>query len=152
MLIERELADLEATGSVGERLGRALRPGDFIGISGPLGAGKTTLVQAIGAGARVPPGEVTSPTFTLVHRYRGAKLELHHVDFYRVDSLAELRAIGFFELQGPESAVLVEWIDRFPAAAPEEWLELRLMPAGAEARRLEARGHGPRGEELLRSL
>jgi tRNA threonylcarbamoyladenosine biosynthesis protein TsaE len=152
MLIERAPSDLEGTRALGERLGRALRPGDFIGISGPLGAGKTTLIQAIGAGAQVALGEVTSPTFTLVHRYRGATLELQHVDFYRIDSLAELHAIGFFELLGPDSAVLVEWIDRFPSAAPEEWLELRLTPAGSEARRLEAWGHGPRGGELLQSL
>jgi tRNA threonylcarbamoyladenosine biosynthesis protein TsaE len=153
MLIE--LADLEATQVLGERLGHELRPGDFVGLSGGLGAGKTTLVRAIGVGAGVPSDEISSPTFSLVHRYRGVAFEVHHADLYRLGSREELHAIGYFDLLDDEGVVLVEWVDRIASAAPQQWLELRLTSRSAsrpDARKLEAIGHGARGEELVRAL
>jgi tRNA threonylcarbamoyladenosine biosynthesis protein TsaE len=153
MLI-RELDDLAATVTLGEKLGKALRPGDFVGLCGGLGSGKTTLVRAIAAGGGIGSEEVSSPTFSLIHRYRGAAFEVHHADLYRLASRDELYAIGYFDLLDGQGAVLVEWIDRIASAAPGEWLELRLSAIGAspEARRLEAIGHGARGEELLKVL
>ncbi len=151
MLIE--LANPEATRALGERLGRGLRPGDFVGLSGGLGSGKTTLVRAIAGGLGVAADEVSSPTFSLIHRYRGESLAVHHADLYRLSSREELYATGFFDLLDGQGVVLVEWIDRIASAVPEEWLELRLATgARPEARRLEAVGHGARGEELSKVL
>jgi len=153
MLIARELENLAASQALGERLGRALRPGDFVGLSGGLGSGKTTLVRAIAAGAGVAADEVSSPTFSLIHRYAGAAFPVHHADLYRLGSREELYATGYFDLLDGQGIVLVEWIDRIALAAPGEWLELRLMSgANPDARNLEAIGHGSRGEELLKGL
>jgi tRNA threonylcarbamoyladenosine biosynthesis protein TsaE len=152
MLMTRHLGDLHATQEVGERLGRALRSGDFVGLVGTLGSGKTTLVRALASGAGVGPNEVSSPTFSLIHRYHGSGPTVHHADLYRLSSRDELYATGYFDLLDGEGVVLVEWIDRIPAAAPRQWLELRLSSTGSESRRLEAVGHGPRGDELLAQL
>jgi tRNA threonylcarbamoyladenosine biosynthesis protein TsaE len=156
MLIVRELCDLAATNALGEKLGGALRAGDVVGLSGELGSGKTTLARAIAAGAGVAPEEVSSPTFSLIHCYRGNAFPVHHADLYRLGSREELYATGYFDLLDGRGALLVEWIDRIASAAPQEWLELRLASGGRsaspEARRLEAIGHGARGAELARGL
>ncbi len=154
MLISRDLEDLAATLILGGRLGQALRAGDFVGLCGGLGSGKTTLVRAIAVGAGIGSEEVSSPTFSLIHRYRGPVFEVHHADLYRLGTREELYAIGYFDLLDGRGVLLVEWIDRIAAAAPSDWLELRLSPLGhsPEARRLEAIGHGARGEELLKVL
>jgi tRNA threonylcarbamoyladenosine biosynthesis protein TsaE len=153
MLMTCELENLAATQTLGERLGRVLRPGDFVGLSGGLGSGKTTLVGAIAVGAGVATDEVSSPTFSLIHRYRGAAFAVHHADLYRLGSREELYATGYFDVLDGEGVVLVEWIDRIASAAPEQWLELRLVSGSQpEARKLEAIGHGSRGDELLKVL
>lgn len=104
----------------GERFGAAARPPLVVAIAGDLGAGKTTLVQAIcrGAGVREP---VTSPTFALVHRYAGTLGPVYHLDLYRVERPAELDEIGWDEIVTAHALVLVEWPgragDRLPADA-----------------------------------
>lgn len=149
---QRRLSDLAATQAVGEWLGRALRPGDLIGLSGDLGAGKTTLARAIAAGAGVAPEDVSSPTFALINTYSGGRLPIHHVDLYRLSSRDELYATGYFDLLEGDGAMLVEWVDRVAGAVPREWLELSLTIALGDERVLEARAHGPRGEALLSAL
>lgn len=146
------LPDLAATAALGARLGRALRAGDFIGLQGDLGAGKTALVRAIAAGAGVDAAEVTSPTFSLINTYRGARFPLHHADLYRLTTRDELYATGFDDLLDGEGAVLVEWLDRVRRAAPSDWLEVRLQISGPESRTLSAEAHGPRAAELLSLL
>ena len=92
------LEDLPATDRLGERLGVLLQPGDFIGLIGELGAGKTTLVRAVARGAGITE-EVTSPTFSILNRYRGRALTLFHADLYRLASRDELYATGYFDLE-----------------------------------------------------
>lgn len=100
------------TWALGRALAEALVPGDVVGLQGPMGAGKTRLVQGIGAGLGVDPREVTSPTYALVHTYRG-RLPVYHLDLYRVGDADEVEATGVLDLAG-EGVVLVEWIDRAP--------------------------------------
>ncbi len=103
----------------GERLGRALTPPQLIAISGDLGAGKTTLIQAIcrGYGVTEP---VTSPTFALVHEYRAPRSAVFHIDLYRLDRPADLTSIGWDDIVRAEALILVEWPeragDRLPSA------------------------------------
>ena len=103
----------------GERLGRALTPPQLIAISGDLGAGKTTLIQAIcrGYGVTEP---VTSPTFALVHEYRAPRSPVFHIDLYRLERPAELTSIGWDDIVRAEALILVEWPeragDRLPSA------------------------------------
>jgi len=95
----------------GENLGSALRPPVIIGISGDLGAGKTTLVQAIcrGLAAEVP---ATSPTYALVHRYESPNGPVFHVDCYRLKSSKEARDLGLDDILLQKAILLVEWPEK----------------------------------------
>ena len=145
-----ELETLARTHALGQRLGALLQPGDFVALAGSLGAGKTELTRAICAGAGVPLGQVSSPTFAIVATYTGGRLPLHHADLYRVGDVDELYATGFFDLAA-EGATVVEWIDLVPDAAPPDHLRLDLEIAGPDARRMQATASGPRAEQLLRA-
>jgi len=125
-LVSRSTAD---TIEIGRRIGRSLRPGAVIGLEGPLGAGKTTLVKGIAQalGVREP---VTSPTFTLVSEY-GAVLEdrpvpLYHVDLYRIGHLAELEDLGLEELLAGPGVAVIEWSEKAKAFLPEDCIRVRI--------------------------
>ncbi len=101
----------------GEDLGRQLRAPAVIGLSGELGTGKTTLVQAIcrGLGARA---RATSPTYALVHRYRAGPVPVYHVDCYRLRQPDEARDLGFDDMVREPAIVLIEWPERAAAWRP----------------------------------
>jgi tRNA threonylcarbamoyl adenosine modification protein YjeE len=141
MSLELHLADEASTRAAGAALGAVLGDGDAIALVGDLGAGKTTFVQGVAAGAGYA-GEVTSPTFTLVHQY-AARVPLVHADLYRIERERELAELGLDDARG---AVLVEWADRF-AALPKDHLRVELSHDG-DGRRLVAAGQGPRGDAL----
>jgi tRNA threonylcarbamoyladenosine biosynthesis protein TsaE len=138
----------EETHRLGVRLGQLLRPGDFIGLVGDLGAGKTHLVRGVAEGAGVSRSEVASPTFAIVYPYQG-RLPLYHADLYRLADYDELYATGFLDLVGGDGAVLVEWLDRIPEAAPREYLRLTLRYLDETARELVAESWGARPSQLL---
>ena len=142
-----------ATAALGERLGRLLEPGDLVALVGDLGAGKTQLVRGACRGARVPPGEVASPSFAIVQSYRG-RLPVHHADLYRIGDADELYATGFHDLLGGDGALLVEWADRIPGALPGERLEIRLRHDARKpsVRHLEVTGTGARAVALAAAL
>jgi tRNA threonylcarbamoyladenosine biosynthesis protein TsaE len=138
--------------ALGERLGRELRPGDVVGLIGPLGAGKTTFVQGLARGAGVPPERhVASPTFALVNEHPG-RVPLVHADLYRINEAAEIDELGLPDTYD-RAAVAIEWLDRFPGTAPAERLEIEIaMESAAGARRVTLRGLGRRGAELAAAL
>jgi tRNA threonylcarbamoyladenosine biosynthesis protein TsaE len=143
----------DETRRLGRLLGERLRGGDAVGLSGPLGAGKTCFVQGLARGLGVPESAaVTSPTFVLVAEYPG-RLWLRHADFYRVESYARLLDAGFDDLQAPDGVLVVEWPERFPEALPADRLELRIAADAVSGEReiwVEARGE--RARELLKEL
>jgi tRNA threonylcarbamoyladenosine biosynthesis protein TsaE len=141
----------EAMQALGERLGRALQPGDVVSLVGPLGAGKTTFVQGLARGAGVSAERhVASPTFALVNEHPG-RVPLVHADLYRIVNRAELHELGLDDAFD-RAAVAIEWLDRFPDAAPGDRLELVLAIDADGARRVTIAGAGPRGAALARSL
>lgn len=144
------LPDLAATAALGERLARSLEDGDVLGLSGELGAGKTTLVQsiarALGVPAHVP---VTSPTFTLHQIYGGGRLVVNHFDLYRIETEAELVSLGLDDVLGREGVAILEWFDRLGAAAPPDCLVVALSIEGEHARRAELVATGPRARAIL---
>jgi tRNA threonylcarbamoyladenosine biosynthesis protein TsaE len=97
----------EDTAALGRALGGVLEPGDLVVLAGPLGAGKTVLVQGIGAGLGVP-GRITSPTFVLARVHRGGRLPLVHVDAYRLGSVEEVDDLDLDADLG-SSVTVVEW-------------------------------------------
>jgi tRNA threonylcarbamoyladenosine biosynthesis protein TsaE len=124
----------------GEELGGALAAPRLVTIAGELGAGKTTLVQAIARGYGVTEA-VTSPTFALVHVYRAARSDVYHLDLYRLRDERDLLQIGWEEMIEAPALILVEWPERAGAALPPVRTEIVLQhPAqqgeGDEERRL----------------
>lgn len=121
----RLLPDEAATRAFGLELGGCAHPGQIIALVGTLGAGKTTLAAAITAGTG-SNAAVTSPTFTLVHEYRGGQLPVFHLDFYRLESEHELIGLGWDDLLDAHGLILVEWADLYPEALPSNslWIEI----------------------------
>jgi len=145
-----EVADLDGTEQLGRALGAALAPGDIVGLTGDLGAGKTTLVRSIAAGARVPPeAPVNSPTFTILNIYEAPDLTLCHLDLYRLAEADETEGLGLDDLMTGPAALLVEWFERFPHAFPEDRLELTITSLGPQGRRFSFNATGEAGQELL---
>jgi len=128
-----ELATVEDTHRFGRRLGELLRGGDLLVLTGPLGAGKTTLVQGIGAGLGVA-GDITSPTFVIarVHRpdpERGGRVPLVHADAYRLGDAADPRAeIDDLDLDAAvdESVTVVEWGEGMVEQLADAHLQIRI--------------------------
>ena len=123
-----------ATYALGQRLGQLLRPGQVVALHGDLGAGKTLLTQGIAAGLGVT-GRVTSPTFTLVNRYRtGQGFDLVHIDCYRLgegalDATLEAVAFGLEEILAADDAIVViEWAERVATLLPADCLQITITP------------------------
>ena len=110
MLFQTSSAD--ETRSLGKRLGKVIQAGDIVLMFGDLGAGKTTLAQGIISGLGVSQDEyVTSPTFTIINQYMG-RVPVHHIDLYRIESLAEMANIGLEDALGEDRTALVEWAEK----------------------------------------
>ncbi|MEO8213694.1 MAG: tRNA (adenosine(37)-N6)-threonylcarbamoyltransferase complex ATPase subunit type 1 TsaE, partial [Myxococcales bacterium] len=127
MDIELTAAAADDMQAIGRALGRAMRVGDVVGLVGPLGAGKTTLAQGIAQGLEVPPDRhVASPTFALVNEH-SARVPFVHADFYRLANQTELMELGLDEIFD-RAAVVIEWVDLFPAAVPADHLTVTITP------------------------
>jgi tRNA threonylcarbamoyladenosine biosynthesis protein TsaE len=127
----------EDTTELGRKLAAALRPGSVVLLRGELGAGKTTLVKGIAEGFNAAEaGSVTSPTFTLIHEYRGPNVVLYHIDLYRIDTQRELDTLALDDLTGPNSILLIEWGDKFERFAKERDAEITIEHAGTDERRI----------------
>src|SRR5437867_11279598 len=114
-----------------------LPPPKLVLLRGDLGAGKTTLVKGIAQGFRAASEEeVTSPTFTLVHEYRGPSATLYHIDLYRVDTPRELETLGLDDLMGGNSVLLIEWGEKFARFERERDVEIALERVRDKERRI----------------
>ena len=141
-----ESASAEETRALGRRLGALLKAGDYVALSGQLGAGKTLFARAIAEGLGIDVADVSSPTFSIVQTYRG-KVPLHHVDLYRLESLEELTATGYFDLEPGVS--VVEWAEKIPKAIPADSLRLSFSVLGETSRQIDAAAFGERHRALL---
>jgi tRNA threonylcarbamoyladenosine biosynthesis protein TsaE len=122
------------TAAVAAALATRLRGGEVVLLSGELGAGKTAFVRGLARGLGLDPEEVSSPTFTLLTRYTGGRLALHHADLYRLRGDGDERELGLEELPGPEGVLAVEWAERL---ADRPWpvvVEVALAHAGEDER------------------
>ena len=117
MVAGRVTASEEETQAVARELSATLRAGDVVLLSGDLGAGKTTFVRGLAEGLGIDPREVSSPTFTLVHEYRGNGLTLYHADLYRLESAAT-NDLGLEEIGVQDGVLAIEWPDRLSHQLP----------------------------------
>ena len=101
----------EETQQVARDLAAGLKAGDVLLLSGNLGAGKTTFVRGLAEGLGIDPREVSSPTFTIVHEYRGGRLTLYHADLYRLERTAT-EDVGLEEMGAADGVLAIEWPDR----------------------------------------
>jgi tRNA threonylcarbamoyladenosine biosynthesis protein TsaE len=107
----------EETQQVASRLARELQRGDVLLLSGDLGAGKTTFVRGLAEGLAIAPNEVSSPTFTLLHEYKGGRLTLYHADLYRLTRSAT-EDLGLEEAGIRDGVLAIEWPDRLGHGMP----------------------------------
>jgi tRNA threonylcarbamoyladenosine biosynthesis protein TsaE len=147
-----ELGSLAETERLGRFLGEIAEAGDVIILNGPLGAGKTTISQFIGAGLEVP-GEcyITSPTFSLMHEYPG-RLTIYHMDLYRLSSEEEIEDLGFVECIYGQGLTIIEWPDRLGEMLPDEHLDITLEMTGEDCRTAEISAHGEKWQKRLAGI
>lgn len=131
----------QQTQKLGEALSHALRPGDVVLLTGPMGAGKSELARGIAKGMGFL-GPITSPTFTILNVYQEAGQTLHHFDWYRVDDEEELLQSGLDEFIGGEAVTLIEWHERAPSLLPADCLEVVIRPEGESGRAFQLISHG----------
>ncbi len=131
----------EETTAFGRTLTELLAPPKLVLLRGDLGAGKTTLVKGIASGFQAAAEEdVTSPTFTLVHEYRGPKANLYHIDLYRVDTPRQLETLGLDDLLADNSVLLIEWGEKFPRFVRDCDVEITLERVGENDRKIRISG------------
>lgn len=137
LLHEISTRSADETVAFGRTLGELLAPPKMVLLRGDLGAGKTTLVKGIATAFDAAAEEdVTSPTFTLVHEYRGPGAALYHIDLYRVDTARELETLGLDDLRSENSVLLIEWGEKFPRLLRERDVEISLEREGESERRI----------------
>jgi tRNA threonylcarbamoyladenosine biosynthesis protein TsaE len=127
----------EETIALGRELASMLTPPKLVLLRGDLGAGKTTLVKGIAQGFQAASEEdVTSPTFTLVHEYRGPLATIYHIDLYRVDTPQELETLGIDDLMTDNGVLLIEWGEKFARFDREKDVEIALERISDNERRI----------------
>jgi tRNA threonylcarbamoyladenosine biosynthesis protein TsaE len=133
MFISGSPAETERAGA---RVAEKVKAGDVLALVGDLGAGKTQFVKGLVRGLGSNEA-VTSPTFTLLHEYRDGRLPIYHFDFYRIENLTALWAIGFEETVFGDGVSVIEWADRFGEAIPLQARWIKFEIASENQRRIE---------------
>lgn len=140
-----------STRELAAALAELARPGDLVLLVGDLGAGKTAFTQGFGAGLGIDE-QITSPTFALVRGYLG-RLDLNHLDVYRLEQIDEALDLGLSELLDEGSVTLIEWGDTITSALPHDYLEVRIsFGQEPDERRIELRAVGPTWQARTRAM
>lgn len=147
-----ETPNPECSQRVGRALACELVPGDCVALVGDLGAGKTCLVRGLADGLGCDASAVSSPTFTLMHRYPGSLCDLVHVDAYRLNHADELRDAGL-DLHDRTAVIAIEWPGRVAGVLPPRHVQVRLTPTGETCRLIEVHvSEGTLSERLAAAL
>ena len=109
----------DETEAIGRRLAEHIGVGSVLALKGDLGSGKTSFVKGLVAGLGSSTG-VTSPTFTILHEYRGGRLPVYHFDFFRVEDRQSVEGLGVDDYFFGDGLSVIEWADRFPEFIPEQ--------------------------------
>jgi tRNA threonylcarbamoyladenosine biosynthesis protein TsaE len=127
----------EETIEVGRKVGSQLKGGEVVAICGALGSGKTHLIKGIASGVGAAESKkVTSPTFVIINEYKG-RLDIYHIDAYRLGSISEFEMIGFDDYCQPQSVVLIEWADKIESALENiDYIRAELFHAEKSKRKI----------------
>ena len=127
----------DETIKLGRRLGSQLKGGEVVAVCGSLGSGKTHLIKGIAAGAGAKDyRHISSPTFVIVNEYSG-RLDIYHIDAYRLNSVSEFEMLGFDDFCYPRSVVLIEWADKIESALQAlDYIRIELEHAGKTKREI----------------
>jgi tRNA threonylcarbamoyladenosine biosynthesis protein TsaE len=140
------------TRRLGMKLGHLLSGGEIIGLIGQLGAGKTCFVRGVAEGLEVGKNAwIRSPSFTLINEYEG-RLPIYHIDLYRMGSREEIEGLNLREYLYGDGVSLVEWFAHLPGEEVDEYLELRLLHAGSNRRKVSFTARGERYERIIEGL
>jgi tRNA threonylcarbamoyladenosine biosynthesis protein TsaE len=127
----------EETIALGRELASLLAPPKIVVLRGDLGAGKTTLVKGIAEGFQAAShDDVTSPTFTLIHEYRGPVATVYHIDLYRIDTQRELETLALDDLMAENGVLLIEWGEKFPRFERDRDVEIAIERISENERKL----------------
>ena len=146
-----DAADEAATVALGHALAQVLPDGATVALDGPLGAGKTRLVQAIASAVGVEPGAAVSPTFVLVQEYHGTRT-IFHVDAYRLRDEDEFLALGGDEMLSSDALVFIEWAERIAGCLPRERLHIEIREIAEMSRQFRLTAVGQDYEPIIDRL
>lgn len=133
----------DETIAFGQELAAQLAPPKIVLLRGDLGAGKTTMVKGIAQAFEAAEQEdVTSPTFTLIHEYRGPRVTVYHIDLYRIDTEKELATLAIDDLIDDRSVVLIEWGEKFERFRRGRDVEITIARRGENEREISISGRG----------
>jgi len=136
---------------LGTRLADCLKKGDIVCLFGDLGSGKTTFTKGIARGLKINANKVNSPTFVLMNAYQG-KHPLFHFDFYRLNTPAEITAIGYEDFFYDNGITVIEWPQRLGRLLPKDYLRVKFASKGEEKRFIHVSVRGKRSSEILARL
>ena len=127
----------DETIELGRKIGSQLKGGEVVAVCGPLGSGTTHLIKGIAAGAGAASSNiVNSPTFVIINEYP-ARLDIYHIDAYRLKSLYEFEELGFDDFCYPQSVVLIEWADKIESALHAiDYIRIELSHIGRNTRQI----------------
>jgi tRNA threonylcarbamoyladenosine biosynthesis protein TsaE len=127
----------EETMQLGRELARELPPPKLVMLTGDLGAGKTTLIKGIAEGFHAAEAQnVTSPTFTLIHEYRGPNASVFHIDLYRIDTQRELDTLALDDLRSDDAVILIEWGEKFEQVKRDSEVKISIERVNDAERRI----------------
>ena len=117
----------EQTIELGKKIGKLLKPGDVIAMKGTLAAGKTTITKGIAISLGIDD-EITSPTFCLISEYSGKKLDLYHMDVYRLEGAEDFENLGTDEMLYGNGVSIIEWSEKISSVLPKKSITIELIP------------------------
>lgn len=142
---------IAATHRLAAALAQTAQLGDVLSLAGSLGAGKTTFssgfVPALRGGENI---RVSSPTFTSVNTYNSDPI-VYHIDLYRLSENIDPDMLGYEEYLEGDGICLIEWLERAPSLAPEDFLQLQLQHRSGHARRVHLQAFGPRSQQWMQN-
>ncbi len=127
--------NVKQTVALGKKLGENLRKGSVVAYFGPMGMGKTTFTHGLAEGLGIDEKCVSSPTFALVHEYKGTENTLYHFDMYRITTWDDLYSTGYFDYLDASEILVVEWSENIENALPDDCIKVIFSPGNCENER-----------------